>query len=161
MTIDQFSAISQKEQVDIVAEKGVLLAYRKEGLTMYDLYNIDSFFIEFCYHLAQNNTVKMKVFQDPLELKPYFSNNDFTEIFEPPYSSDDPEENIDPDYLQSQGVLMGEKFDGEFRISLYKVNSFYVEQFFHMKNQEKVGIRTFQNTDDVNSYINTNYLKLN
>ena len=161
MTIDQFNAISQKEQVDLVAEQGILLAFRKEGLTMYDLYTIDAFYVEFCYNVAYNYPVKMKIFQDPLELKPYFHNNDLKQLSSILNMSDDVEDEMNPDYFRNEGVLLGERSDGEFKISLYKVDSSYVEHFMHVNNSQQVGIRTFQNTDDINQYINSLYLKLN
>lgn len=72
MTINEFRAESLESQVDIVSEKGILLAYRNEGVVIYDLYNIDDFFVEFSYNLAQNEAVTMKIFHDPMGLKPYF-----------------------------------------------------------------------------------------
>lgn len=75
MTINEFKAESLESQVDIVSEKGILLAYRNEGVVMYDLYNIDDFYVEFSYNLAYNDAVTMKIFQDSMELKLYFPKN--------------------------------------------------------------------------------------
>lgn len=80
MTLNEFMAESQESQVDIVSEKGILLAYRNEGVVMYDLYNIDDFFVEFSYNLANNNTVRMHIFQDTRELKSYFPESSDREI---------------------------------------------------------------------------------
>lgn len=79
MTINEFKAESLESQVDIVSDNGILLAYRNEGVVMYDLYNIDDFFVEFSYNLAYNEAVTMKIFQDPEELKPYFAKTDEAE----------------------------------------------------------------------------------
>lgn len=81
MTIIEFMAESLESQVDIVSEKGILLAYRNEGIVIYDLYNIDDFFVEFSYNLAYNDTVRINIFQDAMELKPYFPENNETELF--------------------------------------------------------------------------------
>lgn len=81
MTINEFKAESQESQVNIVSEKGILLAYRNEGVVMYDLYNIDNFYVEFSYNLAYNEAVKMKIFQDSIELKPYFPKNSEKGLF--------------------------------------------------------------------------------
>lgn len=72
MTFNEFKAENPDRQVDIVSEEGILLAYRNEGVIMYDLYNIDDFYVEFSYNMAHNNGVRMKIFQDTKELKPYF-----------------------------------------------------------------------------------------
>lgn len=81
MTFNEFMAESQESQVDIVSDKGILLAYRNEGVVMYDLYGIDEFYVEFSYNLANNEAVKMKIYQDPMELKPYLQKNDLSETF--------------------------------------------------------------------------------
>jgi len=81
MTINEFMAESLESQVDIVSDKGILLAYRNEGVVMYDLYNIDDFFVEFSYNLAYNEAVTMKTFQDAMELKPYFPESSEPELF--------------------------------------------------------------------------------
>lgn len=80
MTINEFKAECMESQVNIVSDKGILLAYRNEGVVMYDLYNIDDFFVEFSYNLAYNDAVRMKIFHDPIELKPYFPKNSEAEI---------------------------------------------------------------------------------
>lgn len=81
MTFNEFMAESQESQVDIVSEKGILLAYRNEGVMMYDLYNIEDFYVEFSYNLAYNEAVRMKIFQDSTELKPYFPESSEAELF--------------------------------------------------------------------------------
>ena len=67
MTYNEFMAESQESQVDIVSDQGILLAYRNKNTVMYDLYNVDDFFVEFSYNLASNEAVTMKIFEDTME----------------------------------------------------------------------------------------------
>ena len=89
MTINEFRAEHLESQVDIVSERGTLLAYRNVGTVIFDLYNIDDFFIEFSYDLGVNEAVTMKIFDDSMQLKPYFSQN-----AEPEFSLPDIKSNL-------------------------------------------------------------------
>ena len=82
MTLLQFDHLHYVEQEESICDQGVFLANRYEGELMYDLYQIDSFYVEFFYNINKNNLrVKLRCFSDTEELKPYLDSIDITKLF--------------------------------------------------------------------------------
>ncbi len=161
MSIEEFLLISQQKQVDIISEKGTLLAYRREGLVIYDLYSIELFYVEFSYNISYKGPVTVRIFHDPEELKPYFDKMDVEGLRWMLTQLDASGNQKKSEDLLKEGVFLGERSDGEFKILLYRINELYIEQIYEGKNNIKRGLRTFFSTDEVTGYINKQYLNLN
>lgn len=54
-----------------------------------------------------------------------------------------------------EGVLIAERLDSQYKVLLFKMNGFYVEVFYHSKQNIFMGLRTFKNIDVLNPYINS------
>ena len=55
--------------------------------------------------------------------------------------------------LTMQGVFLGTRKDGCFRISLYQVEQFYVELFYHISQKCYISMRSFEDVGDLNPYL--------
>ena len=53
------------------------------------------------------------------------------------------------------GVELGERFEGEYKISLIQIDSFYVELFHHVEHNVLKRIHSFSDTDHLQPYVNT------
>ena len=79
MTHYQFDHLNYVEQEESICDNGIFLATRDAGDLMYDLYQIDSFYVEFFYNINKNNLkVKLRCFTDTEELRPYFDSIDIS-----------------------------------------------------------------------------------
>jgi hypothetical protein len=56
--------------------------------------------------------------------------------------------------IWKDAVMVGDKFDGEFRIILYRIFSFYVELYYNLKVHELKKLNSFLSTEIKDSYIN-------
>ena len=55
--------------------------------------------------------------------------------------------------LASTGVFLAERADGCFRISLYQINEFYVEIYYHSTRHIYICIRSFSEVSELFPYI--------
>ena len=55
--------------------------------------------------------------------------------------------------LTMRGVFLGTRKDGCFRISLYQVDQFYVELYYHISQKCYIGIRSFDEVGDLGPYL--------
>ena len=72
MTEDQFNRLSEDEQSDVIAKKGVLVSVRRTKEHRILLYQIEGFYAEVFYH-PTNNAIKIKSFSSTEGLQPYLS----------------------------------------------------------------------------------------
>jgi len=81
MTLYQFNHLNEVEQEESVEDEGVFLANRNEGVLMFDLYQIGSFYIEFSYHINRNTSkVMLRSFIDTSDLHPYLDTIDISDL---------------------------------------------------------------------------------
>ena len=52
-----------------------------------------------------------------------------------------------------EGVMLGERVDGCFAISLLQLDNFYVEVYFHTTQQCIKNIRSFNDTSELTAYL--------
>jgi hypothetical protein len=55
--------------------------------------------------------------------------------------------------LATKGVFLAERNDGCFRISLYQVNDFYVEIYYHKTRYFYLCIRSFEDVSEIFPYL--------
>jgi hypothetical protein len=55
--------------------------------------------------------------------------------------------------LTSQAVFLAKRPEGCFSISLYQIEAFYVEIYFHTGQHKFVTARTFNNTAELEGYL--------
>ena len=55
--------------------------------------------------------------------------------------------------LWENGVHIGERFDGEYKIILYQIFSFYIELFYHDEYNLLRRLRSFSHIDSLDPYI--------
>jgi hypothetical protein len=55
--------------------------------------------------------------------------------------------------LATDGVFLAERNDGCFRISLYQINDFYVEIYYHRTRFFYICIRSFQDPSELYPYL--------
>ena len=72
MTEDQFNRLSEDEQSDVIAKKGVLISVRRTEEYRILLYQIEGFYAEVFYH-PTNNAIRIKSFSSTEGLQPYLS----------------------------------------------------------------------------------------
>lgn len=77
MNVFDFHSLSEKEQLDTLEEKGVLIAERN-GAFFYSikLYQIDGFYVELYFHTHFNVVVNINCFSNTDCLDPYLENID-------------------------------------------------------------------------------------
>lgn len=76
MTLYQFNALDEMEQIEAVWNKGVLLAERKDEKYEYTLYQIDSFYVELRNDPGDFGYNGMKTFSTTTLLEPYLGQID-------------------------------------------------------------------------------------
>lgn len=64
MKIEEFNSLNETEQEEIVWERGEFLRNHNEGNLMWDLYQLDSFYVSFFYELQKNQKATIKTFAD-------------------------------------------------------------------------------------------------
>ncbi|HMH31495.1 MAG TPA: hypothetical protein VK543_00605 [Puia sp.] len=55
--------------------------------------------------------------------------------------------------LSLMGIFLGTRRDGCFRISLYQVENFYVELYYHLSQGCYVSLRSFEDVGGLNPYL--------
>lgn len=54
--------------------------------------------------------------------------------------------------IWEHGEMVGDTIVGEYKIDLYKVFYFYVELYYHMENNVLIRLRSFSNTERLDTY---------
>ena len=80
MTPEYFISLNDQRRESILTKKGIHLAQLEKGELLYDLYQVDSFYVEFCYLISVNSTVTTRVFTDTESLSPYLENCQIGEL---------------------------------------------------------------------------------
>lgn len=80
MTLYQFNALDEMEQMEAVWDFGVHIGERDEPVFRYILYGINSFFVELKYNREHNSLVGSRSFTTQKLLEPYLPNIDISEI---------------------------------------------------------------------------------
>ena len=57
------------------------------------------------------------------------------------------------EWLTMEGIFLGTRKDGCFRISLYQVDQFYVELYYHISQKCYISIRSFAEVGDLGPYL--------
>ena len=71
----KFRLLKVLEQLDTICEKGVVVAERKEGISQYDLFQIDDFYVELKRCILNNQLDELNTFGfDSEELDKYIFN---------------------------------------------------------------------------------------
>ena len=56
--------------------------------------------------------------------------------------------------LSKHGVMIGELMEGEYKIFLYQMHSFYVELYYHRVYRKLKRLTAFSSTENLEDYIN-------
>lgn len=78
MTLYQFNSLDELEQLEAIWEHGVKVAEREDDTNRYNLYQIDSFYVEEEFHKEYNMHRAFYSFAstNPEKLKPYLDKID-------------------------------------------------------------------------------------
>jgi len=57
------------------------------------------------------------------------------------------------DILCRQGIRLGSRSDADYTITLYQIDGFYVEVYYHCKKRHVTHIRPFSTTDLLDAYL--------
>ena len=71
MNIYLFSFLEREQQEYIISEQGIFLATMEKDGLIFDLYQLESFYVEFFYYLHDNEKIIVRCFNSPDELRPY------------------------------------------------------------------------------------------
>ena len=80
MTAQAFSLLNDESREDVLTSQGILLGQREQNGLYFDLYQVDGFYVEFCYQISANSKVTTKILSDTEVLDPYFSVELFPDV---------------------------------------------------------------------------------
>jgi hypothetical protein len=80
MTKKYFDSMPSPEKLKMVAEKAVLLLRKTKGCFRITLYQLDSFYVEVCFHATQFLFKRVRSFDDTKELEPYLEKIDISRL---------------------------------------------------------------------------------
>ena len=66
-----FSYLNEIEQADLITERGILVNERVDEEAIYDLYKMDTFYVEFCYFTNSNMNVRCSIYKNRNMGQPY------------------------------------------------------------------------------------------
>ncbi len=81
ININEFKNYDKTQQAEALWESGIIVAYMKDEIFMYILYQIESFYVEVKYHISKNTIKGLKCFSDTEQLKPYLNLIDISNLF--------------------------------------------------------------------------------
>ena len=81
MTLGEFNDLNELEQIKAIWQKGAFLAERTDGLSRCVLYQLDAFYIEFSYGIADNVQKEMTAFAGTGALDPWLEDICLPAIF--------------------------------------------------------------------------------
>jgi hypothetical protein len=76
MTLYQFNLLEEKEQAEMLWDKGVHVAERGDEQHNIVLYQMEGFYVEVFYHREQNAIKRFRSFSGINQLEPYLSKID-------------------------------------------------------------------------------------
>ncbi|MEJ7735977.1 MAG: hypothetical protein WKF97_01010 [Chitinophagaceae bacterium] len=76
MTIWEFSILEKEDQEIFIDKHGTFLATREEDGFIFDLYKMNSFYVEFFYFTNDHGKIVVRCFTSMDELKPYLDTID-------------------------------------------------------------------------------------
>ena len=71
MTMYEFSILDKEDQEIYLDKHGTFLVTREENGFIFDLYKMDSFYVEFFYYTNDHGKIVVRCFSSIEELKPY------------------------------------------------------------------------------------------
>lgn len=80
MNLYKFSLLDIKEKETILFQQGVLLAARQEDEHMFELYQLNSYYVEFIYNINGEGNMAVRCFTSVEEIKPYLEIIDISSI---------------------------------------------------------------------------------
>lgn len=80
MTLYKFSLSDKEDQELIIDKKGVFLATREDDGIMFDLYQLDYFYVEFLYYTNGYGNMVVRCFTSTEELASYTDILDFSQL---------------------------------------------------------------------------------
>ena len=67
-----FSFLEREQQEYIISEQGTFLATMEKDGFIFDLYQLETYYVEFFYYLHDHEKIVVRCFNSPDELRPYF-----------------------------------------------------------------------------------------
>jgi hypothetical protein len=80
MTKKYFDSMHPTEKLKMIAEKAVFLLRKTKGCFRITLYQLDSFYVEVCFHATQVLFKRVRSFDDTKELEPYLEKIDISRL---------------------------------------------------------------------------------
>ena len=80
MFLQQFDILESLQKIDLLADEGIMLAFRIEGSFQISLYQLDSFYAEVYFHTGQNTIRFIRSFEDTAQLNTYLEKIDISEL---------------------------------------------------------------------------------
>ncbi len=81
MTLYEFNALNEDQQVETLWEWGEYLMRRAEGRYQLVLYQLHSFYVEVWYQVKDNEISRVRSFSSPDALEPYLKMIELPEFF--------------------------------------------------------------------------------
>lgn len=75
MTAEAFCQLNDENREDILTLEGSYIGQREANGLFFDLYQVQGFYVEFCYHIGRNSKVTTRIFADMDLLDPYLVEN--------------------------------------------------------------------------------------
>lgn len=82
MTLSQFARLQKEEQIKTIKKEGTFLFIRQECGIDIILYQIEGFYAEVFFEASNNNTVRIRSFDDTAALDSYLKEISLSEIRE-------------------------------------------------------------------------------
>jgi len=80
MTISEFKSLGEREQIDVMASKGVQIAKIEHHKKQTYLYQVDSFYVEVIFITRKEVTQKVKIFDTTDSLAAYLKKIDINSL---------------------------------------------------------------------------------
>lgn len=68
MKIEEFDALTDVEQEEIIFDAGEFLGNDNIENMMFDIYRVNDFYVQFSYEMNKNEKATIKTFRDPKEM---------------------------------------------------------------------------------------------
>lgn len=81
LTLYEFNALDEPGQADVLQERGVVVGLREEGVYVFILYQIHSFYVEGWWHKHEDRLTGYRSFNDTELLEPYLNQINLTPVF--------------------------------------------------------------------------------
>ncbi len=81
MTTEDFDYLDSVAKTELLTHSGVFLGTRREGCFRISLYQLEYFYVELYYHIAQKSYISIRSFEEVGELNPYLDEIDISEVY--------------------------------------------------------------------------------